>query len=210
VTRDFESLVDVAGLSAEQRERLEEVHGLLLVAGPPPELGEALAKAPAQSAAAEAEPEEPAGAVVHRLPRRRLGALLVAAALGVACFAGGYLVGHSSSRIDVVRVVSLEGVGVARPASASLKVGAAQEGGNSTIELVITGLPQQGERGYYELFTWRRGKPGYPCGGFKMEQGTTTVRFTIPYELREDTKLVVTAIEPGKVHWPGKVVMKTV
>jgi len=39
--------------------------------------------------------------------------------------------------------------------------------------------------------------------------GTTTVRFTVPYELSEDTQLVVTAIEPGKSSWPGKVVMRT-
>jgi hypothetical protein len=77
---------------------------------------------------------------------------------------------------------------------------------------VVTGLPRQtGERAYYELFVWRDGKPGYPCVGFKMPRsGTTTVRFTVPYELKDDTQLVVTAIQPGKVRWPGHVVMRTV
>ena len=78
------------------------------------------------------------------------------------------------------------------------------------MELTVTGLPKQSsDRAYYELFVWRHGKPGYPCVGFKMAHGTTTVRFTVPYELTDDTQLVVTAIEPGKASWPGKVVMRT-
>ena len=77
------------------------------------------------------------------------------------------------------------------------------------MELKVTGLPQQEGRGYYELFVWRDGKPGFPCVGFKMARGTTTVRFTVPYELKDDTELVVTAIVPGKASWPGKVVMRT-
>jgi hypothetical protein len=32
----------------------------------------------------------------------------------------------------------------------------------------------------------------------------------VPYELKEDTQLRVTVIEPGKAKWPGKIVMKTV
>jgi hypothetical protein len=35
------------------------------------------------------------------------------------------------------------------------------------------------------------------------------VRFSVPYEFDDSTRLVVTAIEPGKVRWPGKVVMST-
>ena len=80
----------------------------------------------------------------------------------------------------------------------------------ATVELTIDGLPRQtAQRAYYELFTWRAGKPRYPCVGFKMQNGKTTIRFTVPYELKDGTKLVVTAIEPGKARWPGQVVMRT-
>jgi hypothetical protein len=79
------------------------------------------------------------------------------------------------------------------------------------MELTVTGLPKQPGRGYYELFVWRDGEPGYPCVGFKMPlDGSTTVNFTVPYELTDETELVVTAIQPGIVRWPGKVVMRTV
>ena len=66
------------------------------------------------------------------------------------------------------------------------------------------------EHGYYELFVWRHGKPGYPCTGFRMVGGTTTVHFTVPYELKPGTKLVVTEVVRGKANWPGRVVMRSV
>src|SRR5262245_50786269 len=119
MTRDFDNLVDTDGLTPEERRRLAAVHEMLLVAGPPPELGASLEEAPTQPGERTAD-EEPAGARVHAFPRRRVGAVLIAAAVAVACFLGGYVLGHSSTRLDVVRVVPLEGV--AQPASASLRV----------------------------------------------------------------------------------------
>jgi hypothetical protein len=77
--------------------------------------------------------------------------------------------------------------------------------------LTVTGLPVLGKHGgYYELFTWRHGKPGYPCGGFKVENGTTSVHLTVPYAFKPGTKLVVTVVEHGKTEWPGRVVMHSV
>ena len=93
-------------------------------------------------------------------------------------------------------------------ALASVRVGATDEVGNTPMVLTVSGLPKQ-EHGYYELFTLRQGKPGFPCTGFKMLNGKTVVQFTVPYALKPDTKLVITTIEHGKVAWPGRIVMRS-
>jgi hypothetical protein len=200
MNRDLHHLVDLDDLAPAERRRLHDVHDMLLVAGPPPELTAALRHPPA-----------PRPARVFSLPnvgRRRAAAALIAAVIAVLAFGGGFLLGTQSESTDVVRVVPMRGVQV--NAVGSVRVGEEEPGGNWPLELTVKGLPkQEGERDYYELFVWRRGKPSYPCGGFKMHAGLTTVRFTVPYELRESTELVVTAIEPDNVRWPGRVVMKT-
>src|SRR2546430_6026065 len=66
---DFRELLTGEDLSPEERARLERVHGLLIEAGPPPELTPALAEPET------AEPEMPI-----QLPRRRAGAMLALAA----------------------------------------------------------------------------------------------------------------------------------
>jgi len=202
MTREFRDLVDLEGLTPEERARLERVHDLLLAAGPPVELTPALAGPPAEKAAADDN--------VVELPtnRRRRGGLVavLAAAIALVAFGAGYLVGDRGGASDALRVVPIQGPG----ASGSVSVLPDEGGGNWPIELTIDGLPPQtGDRAYYELFTWRAGKPRYPCVGFKMQNGKTTIRFTVPYELKDGTKLVVTAIEPGKTQWPGQVVMRT-
>lgn len=190
----FEDWVDVEGLAPDERERLERVHALLLEAGPP--------------AALPTELEHPPAHVIpFRAPRRRGGlvALLAAAILVAAAFGGGYLVGHTGGT-SMTEVVKLQG---SQNELASLRVGAADEVGNSPMELTVTGLPAH-EHGYYELFVWRHGKPAYPCTGFRMVGKKTTVRFTVPYELQAGTKLVVTEVVRGKADWPGRVVMRSV
>ncbi|HEY7536527.1 MAG TPA: hypothetical protein VH721_00940 [Gaiellaceae bacterium] len=202
MNRDLRDLIELDDLEPSQRQRLEEVHDLLNAVGPPPALTPALR-----------EPPAPENARIVKLPdrrRRRAGLAAIAAVVAAVAFGGGYLLGHQSESSDVVRVVSMRGVNM--NAVGSLRVGEEEPAGNWPMELTVTGLPeQQGERDYYELFVWRRGKPSYPCVGFKMQGATTTVRFTVPYEFRDSTKLVVTAIEPGEdVRWPGRVVMRTV
>jgi hypothetical protein len=194
MTREFNDWVDVEGLTPAERERLERVHALLVAAGPPPELTAAIARPPAQ-------------VIQFPIWRRRplVAALAAAVAVAGAAFGGGYVVGNDNS-MKVAQVMSLQG----QPTElASLRIGAPDQVGNSPMILTVTGLPQL-EHGYYELFTWRNGKPSYPCGGFRMESGTTSVHLTVPYELKPGTKLVVTVIERGKVEWPGRVVMKSV
>jgi hypothetical protein len=200
MSRGFDDLVDGSGLSPEERRRLEEVHDMLVAAGPPPDLPAALREPPAPASAAVVSLSE-------RRPRRRIVWALAAAAIALVCFGGGYALGDRGSGDEIVRVMQLQGVG--QPARASVSLEQMQPGGNWPMELKVTGLPpHKGKRGYYELFVWRDGKPGYPCVGFKMRPGTTTVRFTVPYELTDETELVVTAID-AKSRWPGRVVMRT-
>ena len=203
--RSFDDLVDVGDLSPDERARLEGVHEMLVAAGPPPDLPAALREPPSPP-----ELDDNVVPLPARRPRgRRLGWALIAAAvaLALACLGGGYALGDhfGGSTNEVIRIVPLQGSG----ARAEVSLNSVQAGGNWPMELKVTGLPKQSsERAYYELFVWRAGKPRYPCVGFKMAHGTTTVHFTVPYELGKDTELVVTAIEPGKASWPGKVVMR--
>jgi len=194
MTREFNDWVDVEGLTPAERERLERVHALLVAAGPPPELTAAIEQPPAQ---------------VIQFPvwRRRplVAALAAAVAVAAAAFGGGYVVGNDNGGMKAAQVMSLRG-----PSNelASLRIGTPDAVGNSPMILTVTGLPQL-EHGYYELYTWRNGKPSYACGGFKMLNGTTSVHLTVPYELEPGTKLVVTVIQRGEDK-PCRVVMRSV
>jgi hypothetical protein len=195
MNRDFDRLVDVEGMTPDERARLERVHDLLVAAGPPSELPTGLEQPPAQ---------------VIQFPvwRRRsplVAAFAAAVAVAAAAFGGGYFVGHENG-MHITQVVALRG---GQNELASLRVGPSDRVGNTPMILSVKGLPEQDDHGYYELFTWRDGKPSFPCTGFKMIGGKTTVHFTVPYELQPGTKLVITFVERGKVDWPGKVVMRS-
>jgi hypothetical protein len=194
----FEDFVELEGLDAEEQERLRRVHELLLEAGPPAELPYRLAELPAGVARGRVIPFPQA--------RRRIAAgLALAAALAAAAFGGGYLVGHQShSALRSVRVVAMTG----RNALGTVRVGAPDAGGNWPIELRVTGLPKQtGDYAYYELFVQRRGRPGFPCGGFRVVgTGTTNVTFSVPYKVTSATRWVLTAVDRAH-HWPGQTVM---
>jgi hypothetical protein len=190
--------LDLEGLDSVERERLSRVHELLLEAGPPSELPVGMAT-PALGATG-------TRTVLAPQKRRRLaGAFALAAALAAAAFAGGYVVGNQSGDGGkTVRVAAMSGAN----AHASLRVGEPDAGGNWPIDFAVTGLPKQtGKYAYYEIFVLRDGKPGYPCGGFRVENGgTTTKRFWVPYKVTDATKWVVTAVD--KTHrWPGRTVM---
>jgi hypothetical protein len=190
----FDDWVDVEGLGQPERARLERVHNLLLEAGPPAALPSGL--------------EHPPGQVIAFPAWRRRGvafAAAAAAAVAAACFGGGYVLGHTGGT-SMKQVVVLQG---AQNSFASLRVGPTDKVGNTPMELNVTGLPER-ERGYYELFVLRHGKPGFPCTGFRMLGNKTTVHFTVPYELKARTELVVTEVVRGKHDWPGRIVMHSV
>jgi hypothetical protein len=158
-------------LSAEERERLEKVHEMLIAAGPPPELPPELAQVPTERSAA-----GPIG-----LPRRRAGAALaLAAAIALVAFLGGYIVGHSkTSPFESVRSVKLGD----RNATAVVKFGPRDKNGNTPMLVKVEGLRRLPADDYYILFMTKNGKPVVPCGTFRVRsRQPTTLHFTVAYD----------------------------
>jgi hypothetical protein len=179
VTPDFRDLVDEID-DPDERARLERVHGLLVEAGPPPELSPALASLPDAAPA----PDE---RDLSWLPRRRLGtALVLGFAVLVAAFAAGYLAGGSpapdESGFDVNRAVALSGAG---DSSAVVSVGARDENGNWPMIVTVQGLERLGGGDYYTLALTKEGKPVVTCGTFNVGGGEqATIRMTAAYDLK--------------------------
>jgi len=186
-------------LPAEERARLERVHELLQAAGPPPELPPSLTETPGRT---ERSPSW--------LPRRRLGAgLALAAAIATIAFLGGYLAGYRHNSFKVDHEVSMRGTSLAPGASGLIKIGERDASGNSQMLVTARGLPRLPERGYYELFLTRKGKPVARCGSFTVRPGTTSVKFTVPYSMTRFDGWVVTVWSPASHGEPGPVVLKT-
>jgi hypothetical protein len=210
VNSDFDQFVDTDDLSPDDRRRLQQVHELLVAAGPPPELPVGLQQPPVQPTAPERRPR------IARRPRWAVPAL--AAALAAAAFGGGYVLANDGDdKLQVERVLALEATPGPGPTvadrSVSIAVGAADAAGNRVLELSVSGLPRHADdRGYYELFLERDGKPFLPCGGFKVKSAgeKMTLRFVVPYSIDDEDTWVLTTIVPGEISWPGDVLMRTV
>src|SRR5262249_31356465 len=130
-----------------------------------------------------AEPpgEKPKG--VSYLPRRRLGAVvLLAAALAAIFFGVGFYAGGYGKTFNAQFQIPMHGTH--SDAVASLALAKPDRAGNRPIEMVVKGLPDLHEKGYYELFLTRGGKRAASCGTFVVH-GTkpTTVRLNAPYVL---------------------------
>jgi len=183
---DFRDLVG-EDLTPEERDRLEQVHELLIAAGPPPELPPALAEP-------SAELDEPTG-----LPRRRTGAVLaLAAALALAAFLGGFIAGRTNGdNFNSVRAIPMHGVGAAQAASGTIDLGQLDSQGNWPLQVKVSHLPTPPKNGYYEMFLTRHGKIAATCGTFNVHGSTATVRLNAPYNLRRFDGWVVTLERPG-------------
>jgi hypothetical protein len=198
---DFRDLVDTTGLAPEEEARLRRAHDLLVQAGPPPDLPPAL----------EAPPTQPADAEILQfplLPRRRWALLAVAAAtLALIGFGGGYFLGHAKSKpsaFKTERVVAMHGRG---DALAVLRIAAPDSVGNWPMEMEVSGLRRQPQRSaLYELWLTKDGRPVAPCGTFRVHGKKTTIRFSVPYDLRRYGGWVVTA-QPHDEAPPGPVVL---
>jgi hypothetical protein len=168
-------------LPDDERARLERVHDLLMAAGPPPELPPSLAEAP-----------DRASRPPSWLPRRRLGAALgLAAAIATIAFLGGYLTGYhrSYSNFNADRSVVLRGAGSMR---AEVRFGASDANGNRSMLVKVVGLPRPPRGNYYALFMTKDGKPIVTCGTFNVrDEGLTTIRFTVAYELERFNGLLL-------------------
>ena len=206
MTADFDQMVDLTGVSPEDRARMLRMHELLVAAGPPVDLPSQLA-APLDVTS----PADGGGAEVIAFPRRRrtAAAISIAAAVAVACFSGGYLLANQAHHgsLHAVRVVGLSGE---QNSLASLKVGAADSNGNWPVQLTVRGLPPlRGTDSHYLLMLTHNGKPTWVCGMFKVgNDGATTVAFSVPYRITGQTKWAVTKMTDG-TKFPGHVVMTT-
>jgi hypothetical protein len=191
-TPDFDELVgpEVVG---EDRAQMRRAHDLLIAAGPPADLPAALEPSP-----------------VRAFPRRRAAALLLAAALATAAFAGGWLARGADESFDVRRVVPMHGTAKATGASALIKLGYPDADGNWQMLLEVRGLEPLPEDGYYELLLTKDGKPVATCGSFKVRPGgQTIVRLGASYQLGEFDGWVVRPYIHGRDAFNETIVLRT-
>jgi hypothetical protein len=162
MTPDFDELVGT-DLEPGERERLERVHGLLIAAGPPPDL---------------VEPK-----VVELAPQRRRGVLLaLAAAIAVTAFALGAAAFNGPSGRSVAFEEVLQGTPAASHASGSLLVYDLDDAGNWPMELRIEGLQPMGSGRPFELWLTRGGRLEALCGSFvTSDSGSAAVPMNAPY-----------------------------
>ena len=178
---EFDELVG-NDLDPAERERLRDVHDLLVAAGPPPELGRV------------ASPEAPRENVYPLLPRRRLvAAIALAAALAIAAFGAGFLVGdRANQQAAPEAIVGMAPPGGATDARASLAIFARDDAGNWPMELTVRDLPALPPGQVYELWLTRKGKLAELCGTFAVSGAKTVVPLNAPYKLRTFDGWVVT------------------
>ncbi len=184
---DFNDIVDTTGLDPGEEARLRRTHDLLVQAGPPPDLPPAL----------EAPPTQPAEAEIIQfplLPKRRWAiAAIAAATLALLTFIGGYFYGNSKSQpaaFGTSHVVAMHGRG---EANAVIRLSSPDSVGNWPMEMTVGGLPRQPSRSaHYDLWLTKDGKPVALCGSFRVHGKNTTVRFSVPYNLRRYDGWIVT------------------
>jgi hypothetical protein len=165
---DFDELVGPE-VTGEERAQMRRAHDLLVAAGPPAELPDAL-DAPH----------------VRPLTRRRVAAIALAAALATSAFAGGWALRGGDESFEVRAEVPMRATAHAEGASALIKLGNADELGNWPMEIVVRGLKPLPEGGYYELMLTKKGQPIATCGSFKVRAtGETVVRLGASYELSD-------------------------
>lgn len=166
-------------LPTRERERLLKVHGLLLEAGPPPDVA---GEAPV---------------VEFRPPRRRRGVLLaLAAALALAAFAIGTSVGERSAGRTVDFEESMSGTETAAGAAATLVVYEIDDAGNWPMELEVEGLPPAASGRAFEVWLTKGGELAALCGSFRTDtSGSASVPMNAPYTFKEFDGWVV--VEQG-------------
>lgn len=179
---DFDDLIE-QNVPPEERARLYRTHELLIQAGPPPELSPELESVP--------WPEDALAPLFGRRKEHRgRRPVLLAAALATAIFVG-FLLGQattsSTSSINAIRTVKLQGTKLARGAFASLDLGSGSASGNWPMVLHVHGLPKLSDGGYYDVYLTKGGLPLVSCGTFNAK-GATVVRMSAAYNLENFDK----------------------
>jgi hypothetical protein len=171
----FDELIGEEPTGAE-RERLQNVHGLLLEAGPPPELSPALAAGPPRASTVTS--------LQAFVERRRAPILATAAAAAVVVLAIGVgLHRHASN----YRALSLRGTSFAPRAAATLEVLPKQQ-----MKLEVSGLPARKQS--YVVYLVRGGHRIASCGSFTVSNANRRkgVSLRSPYPVQSSDKWVVT------------------
>jgi Anti-sigma-K factor rskA len=190
---DFDDLVG-RDVPDRERDRLRRVHDMLVAAGPPPELPEALSSPPVRS-----------------LRRRRAVALLIAAAIAVAAFAAGWTLStRNDDSFEVRRAVPMRATENAPGASALIELGYPDPHGNWPMLVTVRGLRPLPEGGYYELLLTKDGRPIATCGSFKVRaRGATTVPLNAAYDLRNFDGWVIRPYVHDRPKFNETVVLQT-
>ena len=200
---NFDELME--GASPEEEARLRRVHDLLVTAGAPPELPPELAEPPALRV------EKPPA--LTTLPRRRFGAVLVAAAgIAAAAFLAGWLVGDhratSSASPPTIDIPMKPTPAAGAQAQGVLALERDHGESNIPMTLTVSNLKSLPKGGYYELWLTRVvrkdgktvQKPVVSCGTFLGSSSTTspvTVQMNAPYKLDNSPGWVITRHLPG-------------
>lgn len=199
MTPRFDDLIEDDVTGAE-RARLEDVHELLVAAGPPPELSPKLESGPtlAMTLSRAAKPRG-----------RRVALLAATIAILAAAFVLGYVAGNRGGGLASAQTLSLAGTQAAPSALASLQILPSDASGNWPMKLAATGLPKLGHTWYYEVFLVRNGKIYAPCGSFISKGNARGIDVTLnaPYDLQPHDTWVVTKQHAGD-HETGTVVLR--
>jgi hypothetical protein len=194
-----------ADTAGAERQRLQDVHDLLLEAGPPPELSPEL----------EAGPNLKMTVGKRRRVVKQRALLLLAASLALLLiFLGGYAVGNrGGTGKSTATAVTLQLAGtsaVPRNVRASLEVWHRKDG-NWPMTLTAVGLPRLPPHNYYEVYLIRDGQLSGSCGIFRVTNARlpVTVSLNSPYTLRKGDSWIVTRPGAGGVE-PGTTVLRPV
>ena len=169
----FEELVGDVD-DPRERERLRRVHELLLAVEPPPDVSRAVPPV-----------------VAPQRERRVRPLALLAAALAIAAFGAGWLVGGREPAPE--RVIAMSGVGAERDATASIRLLPEDDAANWPMRVLVRGLePSRDRDDFYELWLTDDGKPVASCGRFLVGDGLTKVTLSVPYALRRYDGWIIT------------------
>lgn len=199
----LDELIGTDATGAE-RQRLQQVHELLLEAGPPPELSPELEEGPNLSMTMG---KKRRGAV-----KQRAMLLLAAAIVVFMVFIGGYAAHNPSGKgvTPTAFTQALDGTKLAPNAQATLEVWNSSNG-NWPMTLTAEGLPKLPPHTYYEVYLVRHGKPWGSCGTFRVTSSDTSglvkVTLTAPYSLKKGDSWVVTRPGRGGAE-PGPTVLR--
>ena len=206
------NLNDLIGdeVTGAERQELQNVHEMLLEAGPPPELGEKLEAGPTLGMTLARQR--------HRRTLKRRGmALLAAAIVVVMVFVAGYAsrsTGGHGNRAVILQ--QLKGTRLAPQAEGTLQVWNSKDAGtNWPMTLTVAGLHPLAPHNYYEVYLVRNGKPWGSCGTFRVgnsrnsAESSVTVTLSAPYSLHQGDTWVVTKPGGGGSE-PGPTVLKPV